>query len=178
VTITLFPHRAYAVRRLTHVGSAVRSMVASLPVRRPELEQQSSVNMGRWATLPGEYAGAWASPLDERFPAITTPAITASIACGQSEAIVLHLAGTWSGHVAFEGSADSITWHRVTLVSLAGDDVGNETDRPGLWRTLPGQQIRHFRLHVTRLSHGAILASIAAAPVVSHPIPHSLNPAA
>lgn len=176
MTIALFPHRANAVRRLTRVGSAVRNAVASLPARKPE--PQSSVNMGRWATLPGEYAGAWACPLDERFPAITTPGLTTPIACGQSEAVILHLAGTWSGHVAFEGSADGIAWRRITLASLAGDDAGNETDRPGLWRTLPGQQIAHLRLHVTRLSHGAILASVAAAPCVGHPIPHSLNPAA
>lgn len=176
MTIALFPRRADAVRRLTHVGSAVRSVVASLPVRRPE--PPSSVNMGRWATLPGEYAGAWACPLDERFPTITAPGMTAPIACGQSEAVVLHLAGTWGGHVAFEGSADGITWRRVALASLAGDDAGDETDRPGLWRTLPGQHITHLRLHVTHLAHGAILASVAAAPVVAHPIPHSLNPAA
>ncbi|MGI8689004.1 MAG: hypothetical protein ACR2M3_10530 [Thermomicrobiales bacterium] len=176
MTITLFPRRADAVRRLTDVGSAVRSAVASLSMRKPE--PQLSVNMGRWATLPGEYAGAWACPLDERFPAITAPGITAPIACGQSEAVVLHLAGTWSGHVAFAGSEDGITWRRVTLASLAGDDAGSETDRPGLWRTLPGQHIPHLRLHVTRLSHGAIHASVAAAPMVGHPIPRSLNPAA
>lgn len=176
MTIALFPRRADAVRRLTHVGSAVRSAVASLPVRKPE--SQPPVNMGRWATLPGEYAGVWACPLDERFPAITAPGITAPIACGQSEAVVLHLAGAWSGRVAFEGSADGITWHRVTFASLAGDGAEDETDRPGLWRTRPGQRISHLRLHITRLSHGTILASVAAAPVVGHPIPHSLNPAA
>ncbi len=176
MTIALFPRRADAVRRLTHVGSAVRSAVASLPVRKPE--PHSNVNMGRWTTLPGEYAGAWACPLNERFPAIIAPGITAPIACGQREAVVLHLAGVWDGRVAFEGSADGITWHRVTLASLAGDGAADETDHPGLWRTLPDQQIRHLRLHSTRLSHGTILASVAAAPVVSHPIPHSLNPAA
>ena len=176
MTIALFPRRAYAVRKLTHVGAAVRNAVTSLPVRKPE--SQSSVNMGRWAPLPGEYAGAWACPLDERFPAITTPGMTAPIACGQSEAVVLHLAGTWSGHVAFDGSADGITWRRVTLASLAGGNAADETDHPGLWRTLPGQHITHLRLQVIRLSHGVILASVAAASLVGYPIPHSLNPAA
>lgn len=176
MTITFFPRRVDAVRRLTNVGSAVRSVVTSLPVRKPG--QQASVNMGRWATLPGEYAGAWVCPLDERLPTITAPGLTAPIACGQSETVVLHLAGTWSGHVAFEGSADGITWHRVILTSLAGDDAGDETDRPGLWRTLPDQHIRHLRLHIMRLSHGTIFASVAAAPVVGHSIPRSLNPAA
>lgn len=176
MTIALFPHRADTVRRLTHAGAAVCSAVARLPVRKPE--PQSSVNTGRWAALSGEYAGAWACPLDERFPTITAPGMTAPIACGQSEAIVLHIAGTWSGYVAFEGSADGNTWRRVTLASLAGDSAGDETDHPGLWRTLPGQHITHLRLHVTRLSHGTILASVAAAPLVGSPLPHSLNPAA
>ncbi|MDQ2783558.1 MAG: hypothetical protein M3Y58_00980 [Chloroflexota bacterium] len=176
MTIALFPRRADAVRRLTDVRSAVRSAVASLPARKPE--PQSSVNMGRWETLPGEYAGAWACPLDERFPAITAPGLTAPIACGQNASVVLHLAGTWSGHVIFEGSADGITWRRVILAALTGDATGSTTDRPGLWRTLPDQHITHLRLHVARLSHGTILAAIAAAPSVGHPLSHALNPAA
>ncbi|GEM_PF-7012023 len=175
MTIALLPRRADAIGRLTRVRSTVRDAVAHLPMRKQE---PPTVNEGRWATLPGEYAGPWACPLDERLPAITAPGITAPIACGKGVAVVLHLAGTWSGQVVFEGSADGVAWRRVTLTALTGEMAGSETDRPGLWRTLPGEQIAYLRLHVARLSLGAIHASVAAAPLVGQPIPRALDPAA
>jgi hypothetical protein len=176
VTIAFLPRRTNAIGRLTRARSIVRGTVACLPIRKPE--PLPTMNAGRWATLPGEYANAWASPLDERFPAITTPGTTAPVACGTSESVTLHLAGTWSGHVVFEGSADGIIWHRVTFACLTGDVVANECERPGLWRMLPDQHVMHFRLHVTHLSHGTILASIAAAPALGRLIPRSLDSAA
>lgn len=176
MTITLLPHRVHPFGRLARARFIVQEAVANLPIREPE--PQPTVNAGRWAMLPGEYAGAWACPLDTRLPAITESGITAPAACGKSGPVILHLAGTWSGQIAFEGSADGVTWHRVTLASLSDDVVADETDRPGLWRTLPGQQMTHLRLHVTHLSHGAIFASVAAAPFVGQPVSRSLDPAA
>ncbi|MHB8646666.1 MAG: hypothetical protein ACYDAR_12830 [Thermomicrobiales bacterium] len=176
MTIALIPHRTDARGRLTRVRSVMGDVVANFPVRRPE--PQPTVNAGRWAVLPGEYAGPWACPLDERLPVIVTPGITAPIACGQSGAVVLHLAGDWSGHVAFEGSMDGVIWFRIMLTSLSSDGASDETDCPGLWRTLPGEQIAAIRLHVARLPRGAILASVAAAPCVGQPIPRALDPAA
>ncbi len=176
MTIALLPRRADAIGRLIRARSAVRDMIANVPVWKPE--PQPTVNTGRWATLPGEYAGPWACPLDERLPAITARGMSTPIACGQSGAVTLHLAGAWSGRVVFEGSADGITWRRIALTSLTEGSVGDETDRPGLWRTLLGQQIMHLRLNVVHLSHGAILASVAAAPSVGQPVPRSLDPAA
>lgn len=176
MTIASFPRRADAIGRLTRARSAVRDAVSALPMRKPD--PQPTVNAGRWAALPGEYAGAWACPLDERLPAITAPGPTAAVACGGSGPVILHLAGTWVGRVIFEGSADGVAWRRIALACLTGDSVAEETDRPGLWRTLPGQPIAHLRLHVASLSHGAILASVAAAPSVGQPIPRSLDPAA
>ena len=174
MTIALLPRRTSAIGRLFRVRSIVRETVASLPVRKPT----PTVNTGRWATLPGEYAGAWACPLDERFPAIIAPGRTAPVACGNAGSVIVHLAGAWAGQVAFEGSTDGVSWHRTTLVCLTSDAAGDETDHPGLWRTLPGQQITHLRLHVTHLSQGTILASVAAAPVVGQSIPHILDSAA
>lgn len=176
MTIAFLPRRTNAIDRLTRARSLVHGTVACLPFRKPE--PLPTMNEGRWATLPGEYASAWAAPLDERFPAITAPGTTAPVACGTGESGILHLAGTWSGHVVFEGSADGIVWHRVTFACLTGDGVANECGCPGLWRMLPDQHVMYFRLHVTHLSHGTILASIAAAPVLSHPIPRSLDSAA
>ncbi len=176
MTIALLPHRLQIFGRRTRAHSIVQETVAHLPLRTPEA--QPTVNTGRWATLPGEYAGAWACPLDERLPAITAPGITAPVACGKNAPVILHLAGRWSGQVAFEGSADGVIWRRVALACLNDDVVTDETDRPGLWRTLPDQQMAHIRLHVAQLSHGAILASVAAASPVGQPIPHSLEPAA
>lgn len=176
MTIAHFPRRTDAIGRLTRARSAVRDAVAALPVRRPD--PRPTVNAGRWAALPGEYAGAWACPLDERLPAITAPGATAPVACGGSGPVTLHLAGTWAGRVVFEGSADGVAWRRITLACLTGDGAGEETDRPGLWRTLPGQPIAHLRLRVACLSHGAILASVAAAPSVGRSISRSLDPAA
>jgi hypothetical protein len=175
VTIAFLPRRIDAIGRLTRTRSIIRRTVVRLPNLKPT---PPSVNAGRWATLPGEYASAWICPLDERFPAIAAPGTTAPIACGNSDSVILHLAGTWGGHVFFEGSADGLAWRRVTLVCLTSDVVGEETGCPGLWRILPGQRITHFRLHITQLSHGTILASVAAAPTIDQAIPRSLDSAA
>ena len=174
MTIALLPHRADAIGRFPRVRSAVRDAVANLPMRK----LRPTVNAGRWATLPGEYAGAWACPLSERLPAIATAGMSAPMMCGQREAVVLHLAGAWNGRVIFEGSTDGITWCPIALASLTEGTVTDETNHPGLWRTLPGQRITHLRLDVVHLSHGAILASVAAAPSVGQPVPRSLDPAA
>jgi len=147
-----------------------------MPVRRRE--PQNTVNEGRWAALPGEYAGPRACPLDTRWPAITAPGRSAPVGCANGASVILHLAGTWSGRVVFEGSADGVTWHVVTLLSLTGDAPETETDRPGLWRALPGARIAHLRLHVAALSCGPLLASVAAIPPQEYPAPRSLDPAA
>ena len=176
MTIAFLPRRTNAIDRLTSVRSIVRGTVACLPVRKPE--PPPTVNAGRWATLPGEYANAWTSPLDERFPPIIAPGTTAPVACRTGDAIILHLAGTWRGRVLVEGSTDGVGWRRIPLVCLTSDVVTDESECPGLWRMLPDQQITHIRLHVTHLSHGTILASIAAAPALSHPVLRSLDSAA
>ncbi len=176
MTIALLPRHINAIGRLARVRSVARKATAFVPARQSE--PAATVNAGRWATLPGEYAGAWACPLDERLPAITAPGTSAPIACGQSGAVTLHLAGAWSGRVVFEGSADGINWRRIAMTSLTGGSASDETDRPGLWRTFPGQHVLHLRLDVAHLSSGAILASVAAAPSVGQPIPRALDPAA
>lgn len=176
MTIALLPHRIYRFGRLTRVRETVRSAVANLPVRKPE--SQPTVNAGRWATLPGEYAGPWACPLDARLPAITAPGVTAPVACGANEAVVLHLAGTWRGQVAFEGSVDGHTWRCIALFSLASGATENGTDCPGLWRTLPDQPTTYLRLAITDLPHGAILASVSAALPVLQQTRRALDSAA
>lgn len=172
MTMTFFSHRTDTAGRLPRV----RDAVAHLPMRKSK--PQPTFNAGRWATLPGEYASAWTCPLDERLPAIVTPGVSAPIACGKAGTVILHLAGAWSGQVAFEGSADGSTWCRVALISLTEGAAEDETDHSGLWRTLPGQQITYLRLDVAHLSHGAILASVAVAPAVAQPVLRSLDPAA
>ncbi len=172
MTIALLPRRAYRFRQLTHV----RDVVARLSIRNPE--PQPTVNAGRWATLPDEYTGPWMCPLDTRLPTITTPGITAPIACGTNGVVVLHLAGTWRGHVAFEGSTDGLVWHSIALCSLASGAIEGEANRPGLWRTLPGQQITLLRLRITDLSHGALLTSITPAPPAFQIARRSLDSAA
>lgn len=176
MTSAFLPRRIATIGRRARARSIVRGTVAPLPSLKSA--PPPTVNAGRWATLPGEYASAWTSPLDERLPAIAAPGTTAPVACGNSESVILHLAGAWSGHVIFEGSADGVVWHCVTLVCLTGDAVGNATGCPGLWRVLPGQQITHFRLHVTQVSHGTILASVAAASAMGQAISRSLAAAA
>lgn len=170
MTIALLPRRVRTVRRFA------RGLAASMPIRRRE--PQRTVNEGRWVTLPGDYAGPRACPLDTRWPAISTTGRSAPVACANSAAVILHLAGTWSGRVVFEGSSDGVLWHVVTLASLSGDATATETDRPGLWRALPGARLAHLRLHVAALSRGPLRASVAAMPPQEHPAPHSLDPAA
>ncbi len=172
MTIALIPRRTHRFGWLTRV----RDAVAGAAVRQPT--PQPTVNIGRWATLPGEYAGPWACPLDEQLPAITSQGSTAPVACGASGAIVLHLAGTWHGHVAFEGSMDGLTWRRIALCSLASGAIEVKTDAPGLWRTLPDQQMAYLRLAITDLPQGAILASLSAAPPAFQPARRSLDSAA
>ncbi len=171
MTIALLPHRAYRFRQLIHL----RDVVARLSVRNAEL--QPTVNAGRWATLPDEYTGPWRCPLDTRLPAITTSGMTMPIACGTNGG-VLHLAGTWRGHVTFEGSTDGLVWHSTALCSLASGAIEGEADCPGLWRTLPGRQIAHLRLRITDLSHGALLISITPAPPAFQIARRSLDSAA
>ncbi|MCA1724778.1 MAG: hypothetical protein LC748_11125 [Thermomicrobia bacterium] len=101
MTIALLPHRVSAVSRLTRIRSAVRETVSTLPTRKAV---PPTINAGRWATLPDEYAGVWACPLDARLPAMSAPGVTAPIACGNGGAVILHLAGAWGGRVAFEGN--------------------------------------------------------------------------
>ena len=172
MTIALFPRRAHRFGR----SSRMRDAVAGLPMRKAAA--QPTVNPGRWAALADEYTGPWACPLDMRLPAIAAPSITTPIACGVNGAVVLHLAGTWRGHVTFEGSADGLTWRPVALFSLASGVAEGETDHPGLWRMLPNQQAAYLRLHVADLSQGALLVSISAAPPAFQATRRSLDSAA
>jgi len=172
MTIALLPRRAQRLSRLTRV----RDAFTTSPMRA--VEAQPTVNVGRWATLADEYTGPWACPLDVRLPAIGAPGITAPIACGTNGAVVVHLAGTWHGHVAFEGSGDGLTWQPVALFSLASGEAEGETDRPGLWRTLPDHRVACLRLRVAALSQGTLLASISAAPPTFEAARRALDSAA
>lgn len=173
--IAFLPHQIDAIRRRTRTRSTVCGTVARLPSLT---SAPPTVNAGRWATRAGEYASAWACPLDERLPAITTPGPTVAIACGDGVPVLLHLAGAWAGRVAFEGSDDGVVWRRIALVTFTDAVVEDEALRPGLWRVSPGQRIAHFRLHVVHLAYGAVLASVAAAPAFTQVISHSLDSAA
>ena len=109
MTIAFLPRRANAIGRFARLSSAVREGALPQPTTVP------AVNEGRWATLPGEYTGPRARPLDRTLPAITAPGISEPVACAGFGPVTIHLAGTWVGRVAFEGSTDGVTWSRLTL---------------------------------------------------------------
>ena len=135
MTIALLPRRANALGRFARFSSAIRESATYRTL--PQTVATPTVNVGRWATLPGEYSGPCARPLDQALPAITAPGISAPIACAGFGPVIVHLAGTWVGRVAFEGSTDGVTWSPLALGSLDGGTESATTDRPGLWRTLP-----------------------------------------
>jgi hypothetical protein len=176
VTIALMPRRAHAIGRFARFSSAARDVVGNLPVRRSEPHQ--TINAGRWATLPGEYAGPQIPPLDRTLAPMTAVGTSAPVACAGHGPAIVHLGGIWQGHVVFEGSRDGAHWLPLPLISLDGDPDGSETDHPGLWRSVPDQPVHFFRLHVTHLSTGAVLAAIAAAPTVHHLAEQTLDSAA
>ena len=155
MTIALFPRRANAIGRF-----------ARFSLRHPRNCAQratpdgigAAVNAGRWATLPGEYSGPSARPLDRALPAITAAGDQRTgRVCGLRPRDIVHLAGMWVGRVAFEGSADGVRWSPIALVSFDGGSESATTDRPGLWRTVPTQSVAFIRLRVTHLSAGTVL---------------------
>lgn len=175
MTIAPLPRRADAIVRFARFSSAVRGVAVHRVMARPAAP---SVNEGRWAALPGEYSGPRAHPLDRTLPAMTAPGTSAPVACGGHGPVILHLAGAWTGHVTFEGSADGATWSRLTLAALDGGPNGTATDRPGIWRTLPGQPVAFIRVRVTHLSAGAVLIAVAAAPAAHRTAHETLDSAA
>lgn len=171
MTIAPLPRRADALGRFARFSSVVRGAA------RPPAASRS-VNGGRWAALPDEYAGPRIRPLDRTLPAMMAPGESAPVACAGHGPVVLHLGGAWTGSVAFEGSADGVAWSRLMLASLDGGPDSAATDRPGLWRTLPAQPVAFIRLRVTRLSGGAVLAAVAAAPAAHRAAREALDSAA
>jgi hypothetical protein len=176
VTIALLPRRANAIGRFARLSSAVREVATHRA--QPQPATTAAINEGRWATLPGEYAGPRARSLDRTLPAMTAPGISESIACAGFGPVTVHLAGTWVGRVAFEGSADGVTWSRLMLTALDGGSDGMEADRPGLWRTLPDRPLSFIRFRVTRLASGAMLAAVASAPTMHRLTHEALDSAA
>lgn len=176
MTIALSPRCTHAVRRFARFSSTARGVVASFPVRRPA--PQPTVNAGRWAMLPGEDSGLWQRPLEQALPPMFAPGMTVSVSCADRGPVILHLGGAWRGRVVFEGSMDGARWLPLPLVSFTGDLGGSETDRPGLWRSLPGQPVNYIRLRVAELSAGTVRAMIAAAPAVHHRMGEPLDSAA
>lgn len=128
--------------------------------------------------LPGEYAGPRARPLDRALPAIIAPGISEAVACAGFGPVTVHLGGAWVGRVAFEGSTDGVTWSRLALAALDGGSDGTETDRPGLWRTLPDWPVSFIRFRVTQLVSGTMLAAVASAPTLHHRAHETLDSAA
>jgi hypothetical protein len=175
VTIAFFPRRANAIGRFARI-SAVREAAAHRALLRPAVTP--ATNEGRWATMPGEYAGPRSRPLDRALPAITAPGVSEPVACAGDSPVMLHLAGTWSGRVAFEGSLDGATWSRLTLAALDGGPDSAATERPGLWRALPDQPVSFIRLRVTHLAGGTILAAVATAPAMRRAAHEALDSAA
>lgn len=173
MTIALLPRRADAIGRFARFSSALREATSQRTV-----SSAPSVNAGRWATLPSEYAGPRARPLDRALPAITTPGLSAPIDCAGCGPVIFHLAGAWTGRVSFEGSMDGRVWSRLTLATLDGGPEAAATDRPGLWRMLPDQSVAFVRLRVAHLADGAILAAVAAAPAMHHTAHEALDSAA
>jgi hypothetical protein len=176
VTIALLPRRANAIGRFARLSSAVREAATHRALLQPT--ETPAINEGRWATMPGEYSGPRTRPLDRTLPAITASGISAPISCAGFGPVTVHLAGTWVGRVAFEGSVDGVTWSRLALTALDGGSDGTETDRPGLWRTLPHQPISFIRFRVTRLAGGTMLAAVASAPAMHHLADEALDSAA
>lgn len=173
MTIALLPRRVGTLGRFARFSSAVHEVATQRTAPRVP-----SINEGRWATLPDEYTGPRARPLDRTLPAMTKPGQSAPIACAGHGPVILHLAGTWTGHVAFEGSADGVIWSRLTLAALDGGPDGATTDRPGLWRTRDEKAVAFIRLHVTYLSGGTILAAVAATPAMHRATHEALDSAA
>jgi hypothetical protein len=176
VTIALLPRRANAIGRFVRLSSTVREATAHRAL--PRQATIPAINEGRWATLPGEYRGPCARPLDRALPAITTPGISESVACAGFGPVTVHLAGAWVGRVAFEGSADGVTWSRLTLAPFDGGSECTETDHPGLWRTLSGRPVSFIRFRVMRLAGGPMLAAVASAPMLHHQVHEALDSAA
>lgn len=176
MTIALLPRRANALGRFARFSSAIRESATYRTL--PQLVATPTVNMGRWATLPGEYSGPRARPLDQALTAITAPGISEVIACAGFGPVIVHLAGAWVGRVAFEGSTDGMTWAPLALGALDGGSESATTDRPGLWRTLPEQSVAFIRLRVTYLASGTILAGVAASSAIHHAADEALDSAA
>lgn len=176
MTIALLPRRANAIGRFTRLSSAVRE--AATHRAPPQPAETPAINEGRWATMPGEYSGPRARPLDRTLPAVTAPGISEPISCAGFGPVTVHLAGTWVGRVAFEGSADGVTWSRLALAALDGGSDDTETDHPGLWRTPPERPLAFIRFRVTRLASGAMLAAVASAPTMHHLAHEALDSAA
>ncbi|MGI8854880.1 MAG: hypothetical protein ACR2JW_03945 [Thermomicrobiales bacterium] len=176
MTIALFPHRADAIGRFARFSSVARE--AGRRRTMPEPDAMPAINEGRWATLPGEYTGPRSRPLDRALPAIKTPGVSEPVACAGYGPVTLHLAGAWVGRVAFEGSADGVTWSRLPLTALDGGTNGAETDHPGLWRTPPDQSIAWLRLRVTRLTTGTVLVAIAGSSAIYRTAHEALDSAA
>lgn len=176
MTIALSPRCTDPLGRLARLSCAARDVVGALPMRRPE--PRPAVNAGRWATLPGEYVGPWERPLNRALTPLSAPGTTAPVACAGHGPVILHLGGAWRGSVVFEGSTDGTRWLPLPLASLDGDPDGSETDRPGLWRSLPGQSVNFIRLRVAHLAAGTILATVAAVPAIYHLAEQPLDSAA
>ncbi len=176
VTFAIAPRHSYTVGSLARLTAAVASAVKRQPAA--SIAPQPAVNEGRWAPLPGEYAGPWHPPIKRTLPAITAPGETDAIECAAHGPAVLHLAGVWSGQVAFEGSADGKIWIPMLLTSLMAEEDATEATGPGLWKTFPDQHIRFLRLRVRELSVGSIVVTVAAAPAFATDRPMCLDSAA
>jgi hypothetical protein len=176
VTIALLPRRANAIGRFARFSLASRDTAPHHAPPQPATTQ--AINAGRWATLPGEYSGPSARPLDQALPAITTAGVSVPVACAGFGPVTMHLAGIWNGRIAFEGSMDGVRWSPITLASFDGGMESATTDRPGLWRTLPTQSVAFIRLRVVHLSAGTILSAVAAAPILYHVAHDALDSAA
>lgn len=176
VTFAIAPRHSYAVSSLARLSAAIAS-VAKRPAASTNAPQPA-INEGRWATLPGEYAGLWHLPISRTLPTITAPGGTDAIECAANGPAILHLAGVWSGQVAFEGSTDGRTWVPMLLTSLMDREDAAEATGPGLWKTGPDQHVRFLRLHVRELSVGSIVVTVAAAPTFATDRPISFDPAA
>ncbi len=176
MTIAPFPRRVDAIGRFARFSSVVREAATHRAMPQPDATR--AINVGRWATMPGEYTGPRSRPLDRALPAITAPGISEPVACAGYGPVTLHLAGSWTGRMAFEGSADGVVWSRLPLVALDGGADGAETDRPGLWRTPSDQPIAWLRLRVVRLSGGSVRAAIAGSPAIYRATHEALDSAA
>ncbi len=162
--------------RFMHIRSTVgKTAASSSPRARPE----SAVNEGRWAMLPGEYAGRWSAAMQRTLSPITVPGITAAIPCLPSYgSLIVHLAGRWAGRVLFEGSADGIAWFPLALAGFESGAEATEATRPSVWRVLPQADFRLLRFRVPSISAGTIHLCVAAMNAVPQIERRCFDPAA